>query len=132
MGWVDDMLYIEAHAGQELASKMESLGQVPDTILSSDQRATIKFKAGARASEIDWDIVTKAFNARGGYPVPILTDNKIAETDALIKDSEHKEAALDLEQDSESAQAELARSEAAIEEKRNQQAATLRKKTYND
>jgi L,D-transpeptidase ErfK/SrfK len=132
MGWVDDMLYIEAHAGQELASKMESLGQVPDTILSSDQRATIKFKAGARASDIDWDIVTKAFNARGGYPVPILTDNKRAEAEALIKASELKEAALDLKQDSDSAQAELARSEEALEEKRNQQAATLRKKTYND
>jgi L,D-transpeptidase ErfK/SrfK len=76
VGWVDDMLYIEASTGQELADEMERLGKVREEALSSNQISYIKTKAGKRAAEIDWDIAQKAYNARSGYPVPVLNKTK--------------------------------------------------------
>ncbi len=73
VGWADNMLYIEANAGQELSDEMERLGKVPEQDLTSDQISYIKSKAGKRAADIDWDIAQKAYNARSGYPVPILS-----------------------------------------------------------
>ncbi|MCS5597979.1 MAG: L,D-transpeptidase family protein [Alphaproteobacteria bacterium] len=72
VGWVEDMLYIEAHAGQELADEMEKQGKVTPQKLSSDQIAYIKKTAKDRADKINWDIAQKAFDARSGYPVPVL------------------------------------------------------------
>tara|TARA_R110002124_G_scaffold129483_1_gene291028 strand:+ start:339079 stop:340260 length:1182 start_codon:yes stop_codon:yes gene_type:complete len=137
VGWVDDMLYIEAHAGQELASEMEKLGEIGESKINSDQRAMIKFKAGQRSADIDWAIVAKAYNARSGYPVPILTEKNKKNAAAKTKAAADKHAALKIEskKDANIASAENNAEEnleAALEEKRNRQAATLRKQTYND
>lgn len=92
-GWADDMLYLEAHAGQELADEMERLGKVPEQEITGDQRSMIEFKAGDKAARIDWDIVLKALNARSGYPVPILKteeDIKLAESMSEATDVDHE------------------------------------------
>lgn len=103
VGWVGDMFYVEAHAGQELADEMERNGKVPHSELNSDQISYIKSAAGEQAESIDWTIVEKAYNARSGYPVPVLKP-KEEEITAIEQvepseetEQEEKTAMLDIE-----------------------------------
>lgn len=125
VGWADNMLYIEANAGQELSDEMERLGKVPEEDLSSDQIAYIKSKAGTRANDIDWDITQKAYNARSGYPVPILkkgTDMiKEIDKDIIVAEASTKDAADNID----TAQQD-------IQAAQDEQAAELRKVSYNE
>jgi len=125
VGWADNMLYIEANAGQELSDEMERLGKVPEEDLSSDQIAYIKSKAGTRANDIDWDITQKAYNARSGYPVPILkkgTDMiKEIDKDIIVAEASTKDAADNID----TAQQD-------IQAAQDEQAAELRNVSYNE
>tara|TARA_R110002126_G_scaffold13118_4_gene57098 strand:+ start:253312 stop:254490 length:1179 start_codon:yes stop_codon:yes gene_type:complete len=127
VGWADEMLYIEASTGQELAAEMESLGKVQEEELSSNQISYIKTKAGKRASEIDWDIAQKAYNARSGYPVPVLGKAKTTETaDAIVA-----EAKIDSEKTAPAAEEAQSNKEKLATKEEKTQARVLNA-SYND
>lgn len=110
-GWVDNMLYIEAHAGQELADEMEKNGQVEHQDLTSDQIAYINKVAGDKKAQINWDLVKKAYDARSGYPVPVMYSEEELN---LAKAKAEAEAAA--KEDIKVSAAEDAASEEKIEE----------------
>ena len=134
IGWVEDMLYMEAHAGQELADDMERLGKVPEQEITGDQRAAIEFKAGDKANRIDWDIVLKALNARSGYPVPILKAEEeiiVVETKETETEAEIETAANDTEEKT-TLPTKAEPTEEEILEKQKEKAALVRQISYND
>lgn len=75
-GWVNDMLYIEAHPDEMLADQVERRGgQAADYKVPDDIFANLSKAAGKDGRErIDWNAVRAALRDRSGYPVPILKD----------------------------------------------------------
>lgn len=73
-GWVNDMLYIEAHPDEMLADQVERRGgQGADYKVPNDIFANLSKAAGPAARDaIDWNAVRAALRERSGYPVPIL------------------------------------------------------------
>tara|TARA_Y100000296_G_scaffold2495_1_gene3490 strand:+ start:774999 stop:776183 length:1185 start_codon:yes stop_codon:yes gene_type:complete len=130
VGWVEDMLYIEAHAGQELADEMEKKGKVTAQKLSSDQIAYIKKTAKDRADKINWDIAQKAFDARSGYPVPVLYSPEEVKMAAAIDEiTEEKSAEVEAAPEGESASAENETALTAAQEEAKQR---ILNASYND
>ena len=130
VGWVEDMLYIEAHAGQELADEMEKKGKVTAQKLSSDQIAYIKKTAKDRTEEINWDIAQKAFDARSGYPVPVLYSPEEVKMAAAIDEiTEEKSAEVEAAPEGESASAENETALTAAQEEAKQR---ILNASYND
>ncbi|MEC7703203.1 MAG: L,D-transpeptidase family protein [Pseudomonadota bacterium] len=130
VGWVEDMLYIEAHAGQELADEMEKQGKVTPQKLSSDQIAYIKKTAKDRTEEINWDIAQKAFDARSGYPVPVLYSPEEVKMAAAIDEiTEEKSAEVEAAPEGESASAENETALTAAQEEAKQR---ILNASYND
>ena len=130
VGWVEDMLYIEAHAGQELADEMEKKGKVTAQKLSSDQIAYIKKTAKDRADKINWDIAQKAFDARSGYPVPVLYSPEEVKMAAAIDEiTEEKSAEAEAAPEGESASAENETALTAAQEEAKQR---ILNASYND
>ncbi|HEY8964358.1 MAG TPA: L,D-transpeptidase family protein, partial [Alphaproteobacteria bacterium] len=76
-GWINDMLYIEAHPDEMLADQAERSGGGVDYKVPADIFANLSRAAGKDARErIDWRLVREALRERKGYPVPILQGAK--------------------------------------------------------
>lgn len=71
IGWIDDQLYVEAHASQHHANKVESDGAQPPYNLSPDDMRLILTAAGDRISDIQWGKLRQAIIQRRGIPVAI-------------------------------------------------------------
>jgi L,D-transpeptidase ErfK/SrfK len=76
LGWIDDMLYLEAHAEDELADTFEDIGKikeyrVPETLFQDLERA-----AGDQKSRLDWQKIRQAVKTRSGMPVAILQSDE--------------------------------------------------------
>lgn len=74
MAWIDGMLYLEAHAEDELADSFEDVGsiqeyRVPETLFSD-----LSNIAGDEVSRLDWKKIREAVKHRQGFPVAILLD----------------------------------------------------------
>lgn len=69
--WIDDKLYIEAHADMAQAIEMEENGYVSETKPTDEEINYIKKVAGEAEDRIDWDKVNKIFAQRRGYPLQI-------------------------------------------------------------
>jgi len=74
MAWIDDMLYLEAHAEDELADSYEDIGtikqyRVPETLFSE-----LSDIAGEHKDRLDWKKIRLAVKNRDGIPTPILLD----------------------------------------------------------
>lgn len=84
--WIDDMLYMEAHAEDELADSYESIGtikeyRVPETLFTDVTKV-----AGDEKDRLDWAKIREAVKSRNGLPIAILTKSAegIVEVDESI------------------------------------------------
>jgi L,D-transpeptidase ErfK/SrfK len=73
-GWIDDMLYVEAHPDDVLADQVERGGYTQDYKVPADIFASLSGVAGNSRDNIDWEAVREALKQRRGYPVPILNN----------------------------------------------------------
>lgn len=87
IAWIDDMLYLEAHAEDELADSYEDVGKikeyrVPETLFRDLARV-----AGDQKDRLDWKVIRDAVKRRNGMPVAILTDaeNETPVTEEVLK-----------------------------------------------
>lgn len=73
-GWIDDMLYMEAHAEDELADSLEDIGKIKEYRVPETLFAAVTNKAGEHKDRLDWKKIRDAVKTRSGIPVPILSD----------------------------------------------------------
>jgi L,D-transpeptidase ErfK/SrfK len=78
-GWIEDMLYLEAHPDDVLADQVERGGETTDYKVPSDIFDKLARAAGRAHDRIDWQAVREAMRERRGYPVPILLNPKDAQ-----------------------------------------------------
>lgn len=77
VGWINDMLYLEASPDGMLADRVEDYGvdgidyRVPDDLFGR-----LNAVAGPASEKIDWRLVRNALRDRVGYPVPVLAGAK--------------------------------------------------------
>jgi hypothetical protein len=71
-GWINDMLYVEAHPDGALADQVERIGASQDYKVPPDIFVNLSRAAGDARDRIDWKAVREALKNRRGYPVPIL------------------------------------------------------------
>lgn len=69
--WIGDDLYLEAHASQAQAERVEQDGKVGSYEFSAADLAVLMRAAGAEADLIDWPAVRKAVRERHGVPVVV-------------------------------------------------------------
>lgn len=88
LAWIDDMLYMEAHAEDELADSYEDIREikeyrVPDTLFRDLEQA-----AGDQKGRLDWKKIRDAVKRRSGMPVAILTgsENDVEVTEDILKE----------------------------------------------
>jgi len=77
MAWIDDKLFLEAHAEDELADSYEDIGtikeyRVPDTLFKD-----LSDVAGDQANRLNWEVIRDAVKHRSGIPVSILLDEPL-------------------------------------------------------
>lgn len=70
-GWIDDVLYVEAHPNLEQSNAMEENGGMPSYELSKDELALVLKVAGEYQSLINWEQLREVVRRRQGYPVAI-------------------------------------------------------------
>lgn len=91
--WIDDELYLEAHASQKDALTMEKDGKLPDYDIAEIDIEKIMAVAGTDAKDIDWNKIHEALRKRHGYPVVIATrDTTKKQTSAEPKMTTAEEA----------------------------------------
>ena len=73
MGWIDDMLYLEAHAEDELADNIEEAGTVKEYRVPNTLFSDLKSMAGDDYNRLDWETIRTALKTRNGRPVAILS-----------------------------------------------------------
>ena len=83
LAWIDDMLYLEAHAEDELADSYEDIGaikeyRVPETLFSQ-----LSDVAGDQKDRLDWKAIRDEVKTRSGIPVAIL-NKKAGDPDVEI------------------------------------------------
>lgn len=71
VAWIDDELYVEAHASLAQASKIENEGGLPYYEMTDDDMAGIVRVAGDYAHLVDWATVRRLIRERPGYPVAV-------------------------------------------------------------
>ncbi len=71
VGWIEDTLYLEAHATTEQADQMEEQGEVSTYRMSEDDMRLILRTAGDDAENLDWREIRHVIRERQGYPVAI-------------------------------------------------------------
>lgn len=72
LGWIDDALYLEAHAPLDQADKIEQEGGQPTYSLTRDEMAAIVTAAGDEADQLDWALVRQIITERTGRPTKIF------------------------------------------------------------
>lgn len=71
--WIDDKLYVEAHASLAQANKIEVEGGLPHYEMTDDDMALIVRVAGEYAPLLDWGTIRRLVRERPGYPVVVAT-----------------------------------------------------------
>lgn len=84
VGWIKDVLYLEAHADTMQAQEIESYGVINTHSLESDDLKRILKMAGDDSEQIDWLKVQDVIQTRTGYPVAIAK-RKVAKDSAQIE-----------------------------------------------
>jgi len=84
--WIDDMLYIEAHAEDELADSYESEGKIKEYRVPETLFVDLKNAAGDAYNRLDWDTIRTTVKTRNGRPTAILlqSDNDIEVTKDIL------------------------------------------------
>lgn len=72
IAWIDDMLYLEAHAEDDLADMIEAKRKVEDYRVPETLFERLKDKAGEDYNRLDWPKIRQAIKSRDGRPIPIL------------------------------------------------------------
>jgi L,D-transpeptidase ErfK/SrfK len=75
MAWIDDMLYIEAHAEDELADSIEAKGKIKEYRVPETLFLDLKNIAGYAYGRLDWETIRTAVKTRNGRPTAILLDD---------------------------------------------------------
>lgn len=88
LAWINEMLYLEAHAEDELADSYEDIGKikeyrVPDTLFKDLEKA-----AGGEKDRLNWQKIREAVKTRSGMPVAILQgyENDEEITEEILKE----------------------------------------------
>ena len=84
--WIDDMLYMEAHAEDELADSYEDIGQIKEYRVPETLFADVTEIAGDEKDRLNWQKIREAVKTRNGLPIAILTKDKPDETVEVTKD----------------------------------------------
>lgn len=71
VAWIDDELYVEAHASLAQASKIENEGGLPHYEMTDEDMSVIVRAAGDYAHLVDWATVRRLIRERPGYPVAV-------------------------------------------------------------
>jgi L,D-transpeptidase ErfK/SrfK len=74
LAWVDDMLYLEAHAEDELADSYEDIGAIKEYRVPETLFADLSKIAGDKKDRLDWQKIRIAVKQRRGIPIPVLLD----------------------------------------------------------
>lgn len=77
LAWIDDMLYLEAHAEDELADSYEDIGEIKEYRVPETLFAELSDTAGDNRDRLDWSVIREAVKHRRGVPVAILMDNRL-------------------------------------------------------
>jgi L,D-transpeptidase ErfK/SrfK len=72
MAWIDDMLYLEAHAEGELADSYEFEGKITEYRVPETLFQELADMAGDASDRLDWETIRDAVKYRRGIPVAIL------------------------------------------------------------
>ncbi len=90
MAWIDDMLFLEAHAEGELADSYEFEGQITEYRVPETLFQELADIAGESADRLDWKTIRDAVKYRRGVPVAILqsrpNDDDFTEDVLIIED----------------------------------------------
>jgi len=74
MAWIDGMLYLEAHAEDELADSFEDIGKIKEYRVPETLFSDLSDIAGDARDRLDWKKIREAVKYRQGFPVAILLD----------------------------------------------------------
>ncbi len=95
LGWIDDMLYLEAHGEDELADSFEDIGKIKEYRVPETLFKDLSDIAGENADRLDWQKIREAVKHRRGVPVAILSkspqETEVTE-EILKKEPEEKKA----------------------------------------
>lgn len=72
LAWINDVLYLEAHADDKLADDVERLGTVKEYDVPNSLFAQLRAKAGEHYDKLDWDHIRSLVKERRGYPIAIF------------------------------------------------------------
>lgn len=89
--WIDDSLYLEAHADDALADAIETSGEVKEYDVPRSLFTDLKKHAGDYYDHLDWDHIRKIVKERRGYPIEIFNideHNKKLEQEELAKNKD--------------------------------------------
>lgn len=91
--WIDDMLYMEAHAEDELADSFEDIRAIQEYRVPDSLFADVTSIAGEQKDRLDWNKIRTAVKTRNGMPLPILKNKVNAEevTADILKDASEDE-----------------------------------------
>lgn len=83
LAWIDDMLYLEAHAEDELADSYEDIGKIKEYRVPETLFSDLSSIAGDEKDRLNWQKIREAVKHRTGRPVAILnrseSDGEITE-----------------------------------------------------
>lgn len=87
LGWIDGMLYLEAHAEDELADSYEDIGTIKEYRVPETLFKDLATAAGDQKSRLDWQKIREAVKSRTGMPVAILksSGNNQEVTEDILK-----------------------------------------------
>jgi L,D-transpeptidase ErfK/SrfK len=94
VGWIDDRLYLEAHANIEQSVEMEETGVISAPKLNDEDMARIIKVAGEDKGRIRWSAVRLAVKERKGIPVEIARRSGASDDVAVVEEGE--EQAVDM------------------------------------
>lgn len=86
LAWVDDMLFLEAHAEDDLADRYEDDGELKEYRVPNTLFADLSKKAGDKKDRLDWTKIREAVKQRSGIPVAILSKNSMSGDVEVTKD----------------------------------------------
>ena len=71
--WIDDTLYVEAHADMAQAGEVEEFGKAVTYLLEERDLKRVMAVAGEDSDKIDWDLFKRVITERKGYPVAVAS-----------------------------------------------------------
>lgn len=92
--WIDDVLYLEAHADMTLADDVERTGAPEEYNVPDDLFRTLKKQLGAHYKKADWEKIRTVLKERRGYPIAILDLNPAPKEPEIVQESPAKEGGI--------------------------------------